>query len=61
LEAFFMPGEEIVIARSRDDVLATILKPDEDRNLVAAAGRAKCLAAHTAGHRAAALETALLF
>lgn len=61
LETFFVPGEEIVIARSRDDVLATILGPEEDHNLIAAAGRARCLAAHTAGHRAAALETALLF
>jgi spore maturation protein CgeB len=57
LEDFFVPGAEILLAASVQDVslyLGTI-SPQEARQ-IGARGRARVLAAHTAAHRAAELE-----
>lgn len=57
LDEFFSPGEEILIARSADDVLAILHDmPDADRRTLASRARARVLARHTAAHRAAELE-----
>lgn len=57
---FFGIGTEILVSRSPEDTL-TILQemPDAARNAIAAAARAKVLAAHTSAHRAAELESYL--
>jgi spore maturation protein CgeB len=57
LENFFVPGEEILVARSTADVLRflTCLSDDQRRDLGRRA-RARVLGEHTAAHRAAQLE-----
>jgi spore maturation protein CgeB len=60
LETFFQPGEEIVIARSADGVLARLLEMDEaEHRAMSIAARAQVLDNHTAMHRAIEFETAL--
>ncbi len=59
LETIFTPGGEIVLTQTAADVLAALALPEPDRAAIAAAGRARCLAAHTAAHRAAELEAAI--
>ncbi len=56
LETIFTPGEEIVVARSSQDVLATLCEmPEADRTLLAERARARFLAGHTGRQRAAEL------
>jgi spore maturation protein CgeB len=56
LEAFFTPGEEIVVVRDAGDVLAVLDgMSDNDRRALAARARRRVLAEHTAAHRAATL------
>lgn len=59
LDRFFDPGSEIIIAHSGNDSLAALALPDHQRQAIGAAGRARCLAGHTAQHRARTLEAAL--
>jgi spore maturation protein CgeB len=60
LESFFQPGEEIVIARSADGVLARLLATYEsERKAMSLAARAQVLDNHTSMHRAVEFETAL--
>ncbi len=57
LDAFFRPGEEILIAASATEVLALLHTMTADRRRsIAGAARARVLAAHTGDHRAAELE-----
>ena len=57
LDAFFRPGEEILIAATPAEVLALLQgMTADDRHRVAEAARARVLAAHTGAHRAAELE-----
>ena len=57
LDELFRPGEEILIAQERDDVLSALRAMPEPRRLaIGAAARARVLAAHTGDHRAAELE-----
>ena len=57
LDAFFTPGEEILIARNAGEVLLALRSMTEDRRrAVADAARARVLGAHTGDHRAAELE-----
>ena len=57
LETLFRPAEEILIATTADEVLAYLHHlPDDRRRALGQAARARVLAAHTAGHRAAELE-----
>ena len=56
LEAFFTPGEELLVVRSSGDVLEALDKMSEnDRRALAARARRRVLAEHTAAHRAATL------
>ena len=57
LDELFEPGAEILIAREPGDVLTALRTMPEARRLaMAAAARARVLAAHTGDHRAASLE-----
>jgi len=53
IESVLVPGREIILATSADEV-ATAL--DSDAEAIGAAARRRVLAAHTADHRAAELE-----
>ncbi len=56
LAELFTPGEEIILAETPDQVLALLRDQSEDaRRSLAAGGRRRTLAAHTASHRAAEL------
>jgi spore maturation protein CgeB len=57
LDAFFRVGEEIFVAEQPGDVLAALALPEERRRAIAAAARKRVLHAHTAAHRAQALES----
>lgn len=54
LDQLFAPDREIVLADATAEVLALLERNDAAR--IGEAGRARVLAAHTAGHRAAELE-----
>jgi spore maturation protein CgeB len=57
LDTLFVPGREVLTAAGGREVLALLRElPDEDRTRIGCAARARVLAAHTAGHRAAELE-----
>lgn len=59
LDAFYRPGEEILIAETPDDVLAALDRSDAELRRIAEAGRARTLADHTSDRRAAELEAIL--
>jgi spore maturation protein CgeB len=60
LDAFFAPGDEILLAEDAATVLRALVDtPESERRALGAAGRRRVLAAHTAQHRAAELETML--
>jgi spore maturation protein CgeB len=57
LDTFFVPGKEIILADSPEDVLLTLeATKEEARQEMSARARTRILRAHTAGHRAAELE-----
>jgi spore maturation protein CgeB len=57
LDTLFKPDEEILVARSAADVLAALRDIDKtDRRAIGERARRRILLAHTAAHRAAALE-----
>ena len=56
LDQFFTPGEEIMVARSTEDVIGALALPRAEVARVARAARERTLAAHTADARAAELE-----
>lgn len=57
LDEFFTPGKEILVARSRDDVLALLSSTSPAvRRSIGDAARDRVLARHTAARRAAELE-----
>jgi spore maturation protein CgeB len=57
LETFFVPGREILVADTTDDVLRLLRDlPDDERQLIGARARARVLRAHTPQHRAVELE-----
>jgi spore maturation protein CgeB len=61
LESFFVPGEEILVARSTADVLRVLTCLSEDqRRDVGRRARARVLAEHAPAQRAAQLEAHLL-
>jgi spore maturation protein CgeB len=59
LDEFYVPGREILIARTTDDVLTALDRSDADLTAIGTAGFERTLAAHTAERRAAELETLL--
>jgi spore maturation protein CgeB len=59
LEDFFVPGQEILVARSAEDSLAALDRSDAELEHIARAARERVLAGHTSDHRAAQLERLL--
>ncbi len=60
LEEFFRPGEDILIARSTEELLRCLEQTSEvERRALGAAARRKVLARHTAAHRAEEIEAAV--
>jgi spore maturation protein CgeB len=60
IEAFFEPGREVLLPGSTDAVVEILRGThDDDRRALGQAARARILAAHTAEHRAAELESLL--
>ena len=55
LDAFFTPGEDILIATGPDDVLAALDRSDADLARIAAAARDRVLTHHSSAARAAEL------
>jgi spore maturation protein CgeB len=60
LATIFRPQEEIVIAPTGEAVIEALAMPEEARAMIGSAGRARCLASHTATRRAAELLDAIL-
>jgi spore maturation protein CgeB len=52
LGAFFDPGSEILIARSAEDVIAALDRPDEELRAIGSRARERVLDEHTSVHRA---------
>jgi spore maturation protein CgeB len=59
LDALFAPGREILLADGTGDVTAALEAGDAGAPAIGLAARERVLAAHTAAHRAAELETHL--
>ncbi|AWN48307.1 glycosyltransferase [Methylobacterium terrae] len=59
LDAFYRPGEEILIAETSEAVLAALDRSDAALRRIAEAGRARTLRDHTSDRRAAELEALL--
>jgi spore maturation protein CgeB len=59
LSEFFQPGNEILVARTTDDVLAALEIPDGDLAGIGRAARDRVLTDHTAERRAAEMIAAL--
>ena len=58
LDEFFQPGREILIASQAEQVLCFLRElPEKQRLWIARRARERVLGHHTAGHRAAALES----
>jgi spore maturation protein CgeB len=57
IETFFVPGREILIARSAEEALELVrATPEPTRHRIAEAARARVLREHTAAHRVRELE-----
>ncbi|WP_241759041.1 CgeB family protein [Pyxidicoccus parkwayensis] len=57
VESVFVPGEEILLARTAKDTLGYLRDlSEEDRRTLGAKARARVLAEHTSAHRALAVE-----
>jgi spore maturation protein CgeB len=59
IEEFFAPGEEIIIARTTEDVIAALQRSDAELERIARAARERTLAENTAAARATQLEAIL--
>jgi spore maturation protein CgeB len=59
LDAFYTPGEEIIVAQGTGDALAALDMTEGERGRIARRARERTLAEHTGAHRAAQLLAAL--
>lgn len=59
LDAFFEPGEEILVACTTEDALAALDRGDAEIRRIAAAGRERTLTEHTSAKRVESLERIL--
>jgi spore maturation protein CgeB len=59
LDTFFVPGEEILVARTSEEAVEAISRSPEDLVRIGRAARARALADHTADRRAQELIEAL--
>ena len=56
LDSFFVPGRELLVARTTEDAVQAIQLPDAELARIAEAARERVLAEHTSAHRALELE-----
>lgn len=56
LEELFVPGEQILVARRTEDVVAGLVRSPKELDRIGRRGRARVLAEHTSEHRARQLE-----
>jgi spore maturation protein CgeB len=57
LETIFVPGRELLLARTTEEALSILEElPEEERRAIGGRARARVLAEHTPAHRARALE-----
>lgn len=59
LDTILIPGREVFVANTSDDVLTSLDLPDEQRRAVALAGRSRILGSHTSDQRAVEFESCL--
>lgn len=59
LEAFFSPGDEVLVARTTDEALAAVDTSQAVLSRIGRAARERALGEHTAAHRARELEALL--
>jgi spore maturation protein CgeB len=59
IDTFYMPGKEILLARTTEDVLDALELDDAELARLGAAARERTLAQHTSDHRAAELTRVL--
>ncbi|WP_131114059.1 CgeB family protein [Lichenihabitans psoromatis] len=59
LDAFFAPGEELLVGTTTDDAMAALALSDAEIRRIAKAGRDRVLADHTSAHRARDFEAAI--
>jgi spore maturation protein CgeB len=59
LEEFFVPGRELIVARTSADTVAALELDDAEVARIAAAARERVLADHTSDRRAEELERLL--
>ncbi|MBV9250678.1 MAG: glycosyltransferase, partial [Acetobacteraceae bacterium] len=59
LGAFFIPGDEILVAQSTDDILGALSMSDAELRRIGQHARERALSEHSARHRAAQLLAAL--
>ncbi len=59
LDAFFTPGDEILLARTADDAMAALARPDAELREIARRARERTLDEHTADRRARELVAAI--
>jgi spore maturation protein CgeB len=60
LDAFYTPGEEIIVAQTTEDALAALDMDEAERARIARRARERTIAEHTGAHRAAELLAALV-
>lgn len=58
LDAFFVPGEEILVAHTTDDAMAALQLGDDELARIAARARARAIEEHSAARRAAEMVSA---
>ncbi len=59
LDAFFTPGDDILVADTTADALAALDRPDAEVARIGKAARDRVLTSHTSDHRAADFEAAV--
>jgi spore maturation protein CgeB len=59
LDEFFMPGREILVARSTEDSVNALELSDGELGRIARAAHERVMAEHTSAHRARQLESLL--
>lgn len=59
IETFFVPGEEILVARTAAETIGALGRSDAELARIARRGQERVLSQHTADHRAAELERIL--
>jgi spore maturation protein CgeB len=57
LDSFFVPGQEILVARTAEDAVAALDLDESERRRIARAGRERTLDEHTSERRAQEFET----